>query len=272
VAYSGQFFYCYYSCAGKKKKKHTKTHMMDAATTEVRPAAETSVVIRGVDGRAYRRSIQVFFVNERGQFLICCPVGPTNRTFRQTVQGGSEAGEAPLATAVRETWEEIGLDITQNATFVAEVVPLSSLQRASNGTATTSYALKNQVETNEKGEMLTEVRAEFRYASKRWRKQGIYGQEMYPLVFFLPSQAIRLVNVNSRSRGVRQEFRAVYWGSLAELACNAPPVKKELMSNVCPAVAAIVLPFLAGHGYTVEDSVARYTTATAQRVLGQLSQ
>lgn len=220
---------------------------MQAESHKVQKALDAKVVVRGADGRAYRRSVQVFFVNENGEFLVCSPVGSSNCTYRQTVQGGSEAGESPFETAVRETWEEIGLDITQCATFVAEVLPCSAGLSPSNGNASTLVPGSVE-EINENGEVVSEYRAAFRYASKTWRKIGIFGQEMYPLLFFLPSQAIQGVNVRSRSRGVRQEFTTAYWGTLDELARCAPPVKMELMSKVCPAVAPTAQSFLKASG------------------------
>ncbi|KPA84701.1 hypothetical protein ABB37_01205 [Leptomonas pyrrhocoris] len=232
---------------------------MERKRSRAQEVEEKNVVIRGADGRAYRRSVQLFFVNERGHFLICCPVGGPNRNYRQTVQGGSIAGETPLETAVREAWEELGLDITQQATFITEVMPPASALSSSSPNSMPSV-LGDAVLTNEQGELISEDKVALRYASKKWRKQGIFGQEMYPLLFFLPSHGIQFVQVKSRSRGVRQEFNAVYWGSLVELAQRAPPVKQQVMANVCPMVAASVLPFLTANGYSL-DGVTDYCAA-----------
>ncbi|KPI90807.1 hypothetical protein ABL78_0040 [Leptomonas seymouri] len=235
---------------------------MQAPSRRPKKTIQTNIIIRGADGHAYRRSVQPFFINEKGQFLICCLVGGSNRCFRQTVQGGSEVGETPMETAVRETWEELGLDITQCAVFIGEVLPISSLP-PSNLPGSRSSAEAPPVLTIDQVELSSEDRAAFRYPSKNWRKQGIHGQEMYPLLFFLPSHDINKIQVNSQSRGVRQEFNAVYWGSLVELEQSAPPVKQHLMSNVCPAVAAAALPFCWANGYSFEGIAAYSANAVA---------
>lgn len=58
-------------------------------------------MVRGADGKLYRRSAQAFFVNEHGEFLAFTPLG--NPHFLQTVQGGVCKGENPLDAALRET-------------------------------------------------------------------------------------------------------------------------------------------------------------------------
>lgn len=208
------------------------------------PQSNQHVVIRGADGLAYRRSVQVFIVNEHGEYLVCCPVGSSNRDFRQTVQGGSAPGETPQATAIRETWEEVGLDLSVHGFYIADVLPLWPSLQGPPLVGTSSSVLGDAVQVNERGELVTEERAPFRYLSKKWKKEGISGQEMYPVLYYVPREDIRYMRVYSRERGVRQEFRVVYWGSLTELAQCAPPVKMQLMENVCPAVAVAVQPFL----------------------------
>ncbi|KAG5496215.1 hypothetical protein JKF63_02516 [Porcisia hertigi] len=199
------------------------------------------VVVRGADGFAYRRSVQVFFVNERAEFLLCHPVGKGNENFRQTVQGGSEAGESPQQTAQRETWEEIGLDLDKDAKFVCTVLPT---------TTTAPEGKEEEEETrNDKNEITSERRKAFRYRSKTWRKLGIIGQELYPLLYMMEHSHLQRVDTHGQTRGVRDEFRSVEWGSLVDLVDKAPPAKKEVMHSVCRAVAAAAKPFLESRGY-----------------------
>ncbi|KAG5470556.1 hypothetical protein LSCM1_01800 [Leishmania martiniquensis] len=197
------------------------------------------LVIRGKDGYAYRRSVQVFFVNERAQFLLCQPVGKKNASYRQTVQGGSEGEESPQETARREAWEEIGLDL-KYATLLCEVRPLDAASGAEK---------QEQATRNEKGEILSEARRPFRYSSKSWRKVGIRGQELYPLLYLLEQKHVQHLDTSGWKRGVRSEFHSVEWGSLADLVEKAPPTKKAVMASVCRAVAAAAKPFLESQGY-----------------------
>ncbi|CAG9580239.1 putative NUDIX hydrolase dihydroneopterin triphosphate pyrophosphohydrolase/hydrolase [Leishmania major strain Friedlin] len=203
------------------------------------------VIVRGQDGCAYRRSVQVFFVNERAQFLLCQPAGTSNVKFRQTVQGGSEGDESPQKTAQRETWEEIGVDLDKDATFLCEVHPSAAVS-GEHGQA--------EDVRNEKNEIVSERRKEFRYKSKTWRKLGISGQELYPLLYLLKSEKLRHVDTLGSKRGVRTEFWSVAWGSLADLAEKAPPRKRAVMRSVCNAVAAAAMPLLELRGYPTSGS------------------
>ncbi|GET91490.1 hypothetical protein, unknown function [Leishmania tarentolae] len=197
------------------------------------------VIVRGKDGYAYRRSVQVFFVNEWGQFLLCQPVGKSNANFRQTVQGGSEGDELPQETARREAWEEIGLDLEKDATFLCEVHPSAA---GSGGHD------QEEESVNEKNELVSERRKQFRYISKTWRKLGVRGQELYPLLYLLRSEKLRHADTRGWKRGVRAEFCSVEWGSLVNLVDRAPPSKKAVMASVCHAVVAAAKPFLESRG------------------------
>lgn len=236
--------------------------------------AEKNVLIRGADTFLYRRSVQLFFVNEEGQFLLCCPIGDSNRYYRQTMQGGSQVGESPMQTAAHEAWEEIGLDLAADATFLLEVLPLvpssadaspktvASDMNRHVGTGAASAGIlatdeENAGVVNAQGELVCEYRAAFCYRSKHWRGRGIRGQEMYPMLFLLPRDLIDRLDVRAARRGVRQEFRLLCWGPLSALADCAPPVKKHVMATICPAVAAAAMPFLTASG-TPLDGVAAY--------------
>ncbi|KAK7199762.1 NUDIX hydrolase dihydroneopterin triphosphate pyrophosphohydrolase/hydrolase [Novymonas esmeraldas] len=238
---------------------------------------ERNVVLRAANSLAYRRSVQLFFVNEQGQFLICCPVGNTNQHYRQTVQGGSQEGETPMQTAIGEAWEEIGLDLVKDAVFLMEVLPPlpSPADRRSDSavgggdfvggsSSTTAGVLATTVENegvvNSAGEVVSEYRAAFRYHSRHWRSRGIHGQEMYPLLFFLPRGQLERLDVQAWRRGVRPEFHLLYWGPLSILAHAAPPVKRDVMAVICPAVAAAALPFLRCWGYPL-TGLGGYTVA-----------
>ncbi|KAG5470969.1 hypothetical protein CUR178_02276 [Leishmania enriettii] len=218
------------SCHVKRRKLANEQAQLSAKEAKM-------VVVRGNDGFAYRRSIQVFFVNEKAQFLLCQPAGKCNVNFRQTVQGGSEGEESPQETARREVWEEIGLVLGRDATFVCEVRPLD----AASG--------EEDAVRNENGEILSEFRRSFRYRSKTWRKLGIRGQELYPLLYMLEQKRIRHLDTCGWRRGVPSEFHSVEWGSLADLADKAPSTKKAVMESVCRAVAAAAKPFLESRGY-----------------------
>ncbi|KAG5494700.1 hypothetical protein JIQ42_02315 [Leishmania sp. Namibia] len=216
---------------------HIKRRKLANEQAQLSAKEAKMVVVRGNDGFAYRRSVQVFFVNENAQFLLCQPVGKCNVNFRQTVQGGSEGEESPQETARREAWEEIGLVVGTDATFVCEVRPLEAA------------SIEEEEVRNEKGEILSELRRSFRYSSKTWRKLGIRGQELYPLLYLLEQKRIRHLDTCGWRRGVPTEFCSVEWGSLAELADKAPPTKKAVMESVCRAVAAAAKPFLESRGY-----------------------
>ncbi|KAK7199761.1 NUDIX hydrolase dihydroneopterin triphosphate pyrophosphohydrolase/hydrolase [Novymonas esmeraldas] len=212
-----------------------------AHTVAKRPVeSEAMVVIRGGDGIAYRRSVQVFFMSDRDQFLLCRPVGNTNIEFRQTVQGGSVAGESPQQTARREAWEEIGIDLDKWAVFLCEVPPLPSP-----GAAADASSAERR---NDAGEIVSETRRAFRYRSKAWKSVGIGGQELYPLLYRLTDAGMAQADVRGWRRGVRPEFRAVEWGALSALAEQAPPSKRVVMEAICSAVAVAAAPFLQPQG------------------------
>ncbi|AYU81708.1 NUDIX hydrolase dihydroneopterin triphosphate pyrophosphohydrolase/hydrolase, putative [Leishmania donovani] len=155
------------------------------------------VIARGQDGFAYRRSVQAFFVNESTQFLLCQPARTSKVNFRQTVQGGSEGDESPQETAQRETWEELGLDLEKDATFLCEAHPSAAVS-GEHG--------EEEVFRIEKNEIVSERRKEFRYKRKAWQKLGINGQELYPLLYLLKSENSRHVGTLGSKRGVRTEF------------------------------------------------------------------
>lgn len=223
-------------------------------------STEKNVIIRAADSLAYRRSVQLFFVNEDGQFLIGCPVNESNKDYRQTVQGGSLEGETPMQTAVNEAWEEIGLDLAKDATFLLEVLPpFTSLTGSRDSAGILATPRDNNGVLNSSGEIVSEYRAPFRYRTKQWRNKGIHGQEMYPILFFLPRDCINQLDVRASMRGVRQEFRLLYWGPLCALEDQAPPVKKQAMSVICPAVAAATLPLLSCWRYPL-DGIAAYVS------------
>ncbi|CAJ1032450.1 NUDIX domain containing protein, putative [Leishmania lindenbergi] len=204
--------------------------------THLAMAERKIVIIRGKDGCAYRRSIQVFFMNESAEFLLCQPLGECNDKFLQTVQGGSEGEESPQETARRETWEEIGLNLEKDATFICEVQPPPAAVLGEEGQARETR--------NEANEIVSEHRSAFRYKSKTWAKQGIRGQELYPLLYFLGREKVQHINTHGWERGIRAEFRSVKWGLLAELVEKAPPSKKAVMKSVCSAVAAAAKSFV----------------------------
>uniref|UniRef100_A0AAW3BDP2 NUDIX domain containing protein n=1 Tax=Leishmania naiffi TaxID=5678 RepID=A0AAW3BDP2_9TRYP len=204
--------------------------------THLAKAERNIVIIRGKDGCAYRRSIQVFFINESAEFLLCQPVGECNDKFLQTVQGGSEGEESPQETARRETWEEIGLNLEKDATFICEVQPPPAAALGEEGQARETR--------NEANEIVSEHRSAFRYKSRSWAKQGIGGQELYPLLYFLGREKAQHINTDGRERGIRAEFRSVKWGMLTDLVEKAPPSKKEVMKSVCSAVAAAAKSFV----------------------------
>ncbi|GET91492.1 hypothetical protein, unknown function [Leishmania tarentolae] len=221
-------------------------------------SSEKNVIIRAADSLAYRRSVQLFFVNEDGQFLIGCPVGESNKQYRQTVQGGSVEGETPMQTAANEAWEEIGLDLTNDASFLLEVLPPpTSLSCSGDSAGILASPEDNNGVLNKNGEIVSEYRAPFRYRTKQWRSKGIHGQEMYPFLFFLPRDHIHQLDVQASKRGVRQEFKQLYWGPLCVLEDQAPPVKKQVMSVICRAVAAAALPTLQCWRYPL-DGIAAY--------------
>ncbi|CAG9580241.1 hypothetical protein LMJF_32_1540 [Leishmania major strain Friedlin] len=223
-------------------------------------STETNIIIRAADSLAYRRSVQLFFVNEDGQFLIGCPVGESNKCYRQTVQGGSLEGETPMQTAANEAWEEIGLDLAKDATFLLEVLPPpTSLSGSCDSAGILAAPQDNNGVLNSSGEVVSEYRAPFRYRTKQWRHKGIHGQEMYPFLFFLPRDHISQLDVQARKRGVRQELKLLYWGPLCALEDQAPPVKKQAMSVICPAVAAAALPLLQCWRYPL-DGIAAYVS------------
>lgn len=203
------------------------------------------MVIRGADGKAYRRSVQCFFINEHGSVLLFTPVGPCNAGFRQTVQGGADAGESPQDTARREAWEETGLRLDTCATFVCEVLPSDELTAAAASAAPAEAR-------NDKNEIVCERRKLFRYRSKTWVKQGIFGQELYPLLYFLPSEAIQGVQVHASCRDCWTEFKAVEWGPLRDAADRAPSTKKVVMDVICTAVAAAARPYLEARGFALD--------------------
>ncbi|CCD12091.1 unnamed protein product [Trypanosoma congolense IL3000] len=174
------------------------------------------VVVIGLSGKKYRRSVCVFIMNENGEFLICRR--RDNRQALQCVQGGAKFGETPQQTAAREVKEEIGIP-TRYLTFVSEITwPESEIATSGDG---------------------SEPRAMFRYPSKSWRKIGISGQELYPLLYCANSSIVDLVNFRSVP-SVRPEFCEAFWGPLHILSQYAPKSKIDAMTNACAAVEAYV--------------------------------
>ncbi|EKF37913.1 NUDIX hydrolase, putative [Trypanosoma cruzi marinkellei] len=169
--------------------------------------SDDEVVVLAFDGLKYRRSVCVVIMNDRGQFLGCRRCD--NRRILQFVQGGAKLHETVQQTAEREVFEEIGLP-ARHLRFVAEILP-TTVER--------------------------EVRAAFRYRSKTWRKKGIIGQELYPLLYLAETGVIDLLHFKAVP-GVRQEFCEAKWVTLEELMQKCPPSKAAAMANVCMAVAS----------------------------------
>ncbi|MFZ2681676.1 MAG: NUDIX domain-containing protein [Patescibacteria group bacterium] len=82
----------------------------------------------------YRPNVAVLITDGLGRVLLCRRVDDESGTA-QTVQGGIDAGETPLAAAIREVHEEIGLEpnqfeiIASSETKYRYVWPLEFQQR-----------------------------------------------------------------------------------------------------------------------------------------------
>ncbi|ORC90948.1 NUDIX hydrolase [Trypanosoma theileri] len=185
---------------------------------------EGDVVIRAADGHRYRRSVCVFIMNPHGRFLA--GRRRDDRRVLQCVQGGATPHESPIQTAEREVFEELGIPSTQ-LRLVAEIPPPTP--------AETRNAISH------------DPRAVFRYNSKSWRKYGIKGQELYPLLVRANTEVIHTLNF-SAVPGVRPEFCAAQWVTLEELMQYCSPSKREVVANMCAAVAPLVLRVLSEEG------------------------
>lgn len=205
------------------------------------PTEITTEVLRAADGKLYRRSVQIFFINELGEFLALTPIGRNNNNFRQTVQGGIERGETPFDAAERETREEIGIQLGFHnsgvlhcgAEFVCKILPPQiGDDNAPEG------------KRNEAGEVVDESRADFRYLSKTWRKLNVAGQELYPMLAFMHSSTIESVRLVPEDPN-NHEFCRVEWmplSALVDMSCGRKRVvMKRIVSLVCHAARKFLI-------------------------------
>ncbi|RNF17422.1 NUDIX hydrolase [Trypanosoma conorhini] len=168
--------------------------------------SDGEVVVVAANGSKYRRSVCVVIMNEQGYFLGCRRYD--DRQVWQFVQGGAKVHESVQQTAERELFEEIGLPAT-HLRFVGEILSFTS------------------------GE---EAWAAFRYKSKSWRKSGIVGQELYPLLYLADTGIIDVLHFKAVP-GVRQEFCGAMWMRLEEFVRYCSPSKATVVSNICMAVS-----------------------------------
>ncbi|ESL11734.1 NUDIX hydrolase [Trypanosoma rangeli SC58] len=182
-----------------------KRHQHHAPVLEYFSDDEVAVV--AANGLKYRRSICVVIMNGQGFFLGCRRCD--DKRVLQFVQGGAKRHESPQQTAERELLEEIGLPATY-LRFVGEILPVTS------------------------GD---EVRAAFRYKSKSWRRKGVIGQELYPLLYLADTGVIDILHFRAIP-GVRQEFCGAMWMALGEFVRHCSPSKATAVLNICNAVAS----------------------------------
>ncbi|KEG09817.1 NUDIX hydrolase, partial [Trypanosoma grayi] len=166
------------------------------------------VTVRADDGATYRRSVCAIIMDQRGCFLGCRR--SDDRKVLQWVQGGAKVHETVQQTAEREVFEEIGLPASY-LHLIGEVLPAVACN---------------------------EPRAPFRYKSKSWRKLGIVGQELYPLLYIVDTSVVELLRFRA-VQGERREFCGAKWVDLNELIKYCSPSKREVVTNICRAVVPL---------------------------------
>lgn len=221
--------------------------------------------VRAANGSLYRRSVQAYIINEKMSILAFKPIGHTNSGFRQCVQGGIDRGETAIQALARELHEESGLVLGADVTFIGEVLPLQdALAAAGEETSTnpsddddevllpdvsdeadgageptspvTAPTTGPQEVKNAKGETVSELRASFRYESNTWKKDGIAGQELFPMLLFARSDVLRKVRVVPLDPAVRREFLSAYRLPLSSIVEQTAPIKRKVHQRIVPAV------------------------------------
>ncbi|RHW71991.1 RNA decapping enzyme [Trypanosoma brucei equiperdum] len=188
----------------------------DPTRDDVEFTCEGEVVVTSSDGKKFRRSVCVFIMNENGHFLGCRRYD--DRSTIQCVQGGAKRGETVQQTAAREVMEEIGVHCDQ-LQFISEI----------------TYSKPECGEPQN----CDGPRSAFRYKSKSWRRIGIVGQELYPLLYSMQSSVINHLNFHS-VQGTRQEFIGAEWVPLHVLRNKCSKSKQVAVSNMCDAVEEIL--------------------------------
>ncbi|KAH9580102.1 NUDIX hydrolase domain [Trypanosoma melophagium] len=222
--------------ANNQTRMHAQNHRGSGPSTanNIPPPLECTpegdVVIRAADGHRYRRSVCVFIMNPHGHFLA--GRRRDDRRVLQCVQGGATLHESPMQTAEREVFEELGIPPAQ-LRLIAEVPPPPP-------TLTTTTTTTTMRHGGNRNAFAHDPRAVFRYNSKSWRKYGIKGQELYPLLFRAETELIHTLNF-AAVPGVRPEFCAAKWVTLEELMQYCSPSKREVVMNMCAAVAPLAL-------------------------------
>lgn len=212
-------------------------------------------VVRGADGKLFRRSIQAFVINEEGMFLAFTPAGNQNRRFRQTIQGGVDRGETPLIALARESFEEARLTVGSDMIVASEVLPLACVfadagAAREDGDEDGGSCEDTTEKRNERDEIVDERRLPFRYKSKTWAKAGVYGQELYPFFLSASSDIIRKVQLQPLSPDARREFHKVHWLPLSCFVEQVQPSKQQVLQNILPAVYHAASVYWREQGHT----------------------
>ncbi|CAD2219889.1 NUDIX hydrolase [Angomonas deanei] len=199
----------------------------------------------------YRPNVCVILFNEYSQFLGCQRISEDSY---QCVQGGIEEKDLKnnnnngiIIAALREIEEEIGIKKNLEDVLLPE--------------NNNHHNLTTEFETSmQKNEIILKFITEiyppdgdgtrFRYLlpPKHYlcTDFGFIGQQQRLLLFFLSSNAIRFMNVQTpKEYGVPPEFRKVEWMTMKELTSRCPNDRKLLfqkyISTLCPPAATAFL-------------------------------